>query len=616
MLLSVLLASAALAQLAPQDPFVEVDAVYEGVCARRASGQVVCVGDEATTDLPRVVDAVTDATALTAGANTCAVLRSGSIGCWGKARAPATLTDVVSLAELGRDDWLCAARKNGSVVWWDPRTEPTLKKIAKLSQVVQLSGAPGGETCARTRRGRVLCAPFHKPDSWSEVLGVQEARQIDAGSDLSCALVAGGKVMCWGLEWRDGKPFEVEGLTNVVHISAGRETACAVRSSGEVVCWGSCSAGQCGLGNSRTDVPLKVPGVDGALTVSVGMKRTCAVRRQGDVVCWGNLLRNAAAPVSGLESVVDVIASHNSTCARRADGSIRCWGEAHWNGENITQPATVPVEVKGVGLQKNLSFASREIWAAVCQRGKDLRCRRLIMGNERVISGVVDPSIVDLASPEDGCAISNGGVWCWGGGGAGLGTVESSARIEGLTDAIAVASTGNGACAIRKGGAVVCWGSNGYLLATDADKKASAKPVPIPNIKDAVELSARDSTACARLRSGKVACWGSYEGRVEEVEGLTDAVQLNVGWMAACAVRQGGRVVCWKASSLAELRGTQLDQTPLFEVPGLADAVTVTVGNSHACARTRMNRVVCWGNNDLGQLGDGAGAGRPVVVFE
>src|SRR5207248_2030375 len=90
-------------------------------------------------------------------------------------------------------------------------------------------------------------------------------------------------------------------------------------------------------------------------------------------------------------------------------------------------------------------------------------------------------------------------------------SIAPGAPVRGLTDAIEV-SVGQGTlCAVRRTGALVCWGSaNGGVLGESRrpDEYADT-PVAIDGIADAVHVSVGGSSACAILRSGAVLCWGA-----------------------------------------------------------------------------------------------------------
>ncbi|MEZ4307525.1 MAG: hypothetical protein R3F14_05695 [Polyangiaceae bacterium] len=86
-----------------------------------------------------------------------------------------------------------------------------------------------------------------------------------------CALVAGGKVLCWGnnrhgqlgrgtTSVKESAPAEVVGLSDVVAVAAGTEVSCAIVGSGGVRCWGRNDRGQLGAG-SASATPSAAPEV-------------------------------------------------------------------------------------------------------------------------------------------------------------------------------------------------------------------------------------------------------------------------------------------------------------------------------------------------------------------
>ena len=292
--------------------------------------------------------------------------------------------------------------------------------------------------------------------------GTQSAGGYDAYNS-TCAITTGGGVMCWGsnLHGKLGNgnttttsssvPVQVAGLTSgITGISVGNFSSCAVTAGGGVVCWGSNSYGE--LGNDSTvdsPVPVQVSGLtSGVTSVSVGGRSACAVKADGEVLCWGNntylLLGNGSRsasstlvpmPVVGLAGVVtSVSVGMESVCVILTGGAVQCWGDGLHGALGIgpvtalTDSSPVPVSL------------------------------------DSLPSGVTALAVGDFSA----CAVlDDGGLQCWGSGNNGqLGnnsTMDgvSPAQVMGLSmDVTAVATSASFTCAVTAMGWVECWGLN------------------------------------------------------------------------------------------------------------------------------------------------------------
>ena len=257
-------------------------------------------GASASSSTPVAVFGLTQTSAISAGKgiHACALDAAGRVSCWGDN----------SRGQLG----------NGSLT-------ASNQPVAVNAGGVQFSAvsAGNGHTCALVVGGRAMCwgagdrgqlGNGTTTDSAVPVLvaGVYNVTAVSAGNGFGCALVVDGTVHCWGddsgFQLGDGFqnpssfPTEVFGVTNAIALASGANHSCAVTAAGSLLCWGSNSRGQ--IGNNSTasaQVATQVIGINNVLTVSAGAFFTCATRL-GGAACWG-------ANDSGELSAVDT-ASH------------------------------------------------------------------------------------------------------------------------------------------------------------------------------------------------------------------------------------------------------------------------------------------------------------------
>lgn len=212
-----------------------------------------------------------------------------------------------------------------------------------------------------------------------------------------------------------------------------------------------------------------------------------------------------------------------------------------------------------------------------------------------------------------GCAIVDGGVWCFPLAGplldstdlgAGLGPgVMTDAAVEVVTsgDASAAPLTGarqlsatmNGGgaafCAVADAGGIWCWGYGvkGILGRGDTADSAFARPVLAgpsgPPFADAAEVRLGFDSACARKSDGSVWCWG---GNALGQTGIADSMGIDpADWPSAT---------------------TPFPSGPLF-LSGPAVRLAASPGNTH-CAILKSGEIMCWGWNAYAQAGAGGGA--------
>ncbi|MEI8257005.1 MAG: RCC1 domain-containing protein, partial [Deltaproteobacteria bacterium] len=86
----------------------------------------------------------------------------------------------------------------------------------------------------------------------------------------------------------------------------------------------------------------------------------------------------------------------------------------------------------------------------------------------------------------------------------------SPVQVQGLTDAVEIASGDGFDCARLRDGTVRCWGTNesGQLGNGGHGAATIAEPVTVQGLSGVTGLTLLGNTACARLADGSVQCWG------------------------------------------------------------------------------------------------------------
>ncbi|CAE7841557.1 Herc4 [Symbiodinium necroappetens] len=224
-------------------PVVAVAAGRFHTCAVKASGELVCVGDNFFSHLN------------------------------GQCDVPADLGPVVAVA--AGEYHTCAIKASGELVGFGSNRYGQCDVPPDLGPVVAVA-AGYYHTCAVKASGELVCfgdnddGQCHVPRDLGPVVTVA------AGEGHTCAVKASGELVCFGDNgW--GQCNLPRDLGPVVTVAAGEGHTCAVKASGELVCFGNNDYGQC-------DVPADLGPV---VAVAAGEGHTCAVKASGELVCFG-----------------------------------------------------------------------------------------------------------------------------------------------------------------------------------------------------------------------------------------------------------------------------------------------------------------------------------------
>ena len=359
---------------------VQISAGGEHTCAVLSTGHIACwggnkegqLGDGTTSDsdTPVEVQGISDAMQVSAGRDfTCAVLSTGQIDCWGEneegqlgdgttngSDTPVEvqgISNATKVAAAGESN-TCALLASGHIECWGNN----------------IHGQLGNENSRE---------PPH--DTPVEVVKMSDATDVAASATDTCAVLSTGQVDCWGdnLEGQVGngetgfgaygEPENWEYPVEVLHISDGTQVgvgtvsfACALHVSGEVACWGNNEDGQLGddkgFNRPRQDEPVAVEGISTATQLSTGRAHACALLEDGQLDCWGEGgLGNPTAhekqftplEVQGVSNATRISAGGDDTCALLPGHQIDCWG-ANGSGQlgnGTTTKSETPVEVEG-----------------------------------------------------------------------------------------------------------------------------------------------------------------------------------------------------------------------------------------------------------------------------
>jgi len=350
--------------------------------------------------------------------------------------------------------------------------------------------------CALMQSGRVKCwgdNGWHQLGSGASVdfsltpvtvKGITTATAISSGvySNNTCALLASGRVSCWGDndegELGNGtttsrlRPVHVSGIATATQVSVGWYHACALLADHTVSCWGRNGSGQLGNGTTHdSHVPVQVAGITTATQVSAGDWHTCALLQDHAISCWGDgsvgqlgdgttTDSPTPAPVSNITTATNIAAGGDHTCAVLSDHTVSCWG---WNSYG------------------QLGDNKHDTW--VCTSNCD------------------DPPMEE-------------GYWTT--------DADSSTPVQasGITTARKMAGGDEDSCALLSSGVVSCWGNGAGGALGNGTHVSSAMPIPVSGITTATDISAGANHACALLANTKVSCWG-FNGSGELGNGTT-----------------------------------------------------------------------------------------------
>jgi alpha-tubulin suppressor-like RCC1 family protein len=539
------------------------------------------------------------------------------------------LTDVVAIA-ADRLHTL-ALRADGTVWAWGNNSRgelgrpPNFEPNPTPAQVPELTGAvaiSAGLTHALALRsdGTVWAwgdnssgergqPPYDElTSSPTQVPGLTDVVAVAAGSSFSLALRADGTVSAWGFnalfQLGDGTrldrytPQQVPGLKHVIALAADQNPL-ALSKNGTLWAWGDNAYGQLGTGTELRTTPVQVLGLGDAKLVSTSGLHVLALHEDGSVWGWGetssgrigeatDILQATPKQMMNLPEAVDVSAGYSHSLALREDGTVWGWG-ANLRGQ-LGRPANysanpIPAQVPG-------------------------------------LTGIVSVRAVGFSSL---ALRADGTVWAWGGNSYGqLGRPANysanpiPAQVPGLTEVVALESSGEYVLALRADGTVWSWGFNSAGQLGRPYTYVDPTPKPVPGLTEVVALSAAFEHALALRADGTVWAWGrNAQGQLGDgtrrtrytpapVPGLTGVKGIAAATASSLVVRQDGTVWGFGSNDYNLLSATDesLYLSPV-QRPELTGVKALATNGTTGMALREDGTLLAWGSNRYDQIGDG-----------
>ena len=210
-------------------------------------------------------------------------------------------------------------------------------------------------------------------------------------------------------------------------------------------------------------------------------------------------------PIEGQTGIVDVAAGGGHTCTLRVDGEVQCWGlgELGQLGDGVLADRSVASQLDFGGPVRDVAVTEGR--TCVLLRSGRISCLDYY-SHESTVSA---PNAQRLIQDEYGvCALAGDRLICWDT------AVENGAEAQ-------VREVSSGVVTAARGGGVACWttAEDAYCRAMSAEHRgllydmqiprSQMEPVRVPELAGAQRLAIGQRHGCAIRRDGAVACWGS-----------------------------------------------------------------------------------------------------------
>jgi alpha-tubulin suppressor-like RCC1 family protein len=589
------------------------------VCAIVEDGRVRCWGSvrwgaQHVYDVPGITHAVE---LEISDGESCAAVEGGELWCWNTENfgVPRRRLDG-AIAMAISDGLACGLTGQGDVVCWGQAIKDWHRYERQFNQQPQ--------TTPPSLQPQLVPDPAELPDIL-EIGRFRGATGLAlSGWNNLCVLRADAKLACSSkdvfslLHEKDLGMQALDGATGLAAVVTTRTHACARTLDGHALCWGRNVYGQLGDGASTSrESAAPVAALEDVLDISVAENFSCALTRDDRIACWGfDLGEGLGHELQHAHTLADlsatsIAASGHTTCAVDKHGALRCWGGDMLEQTGIARAAT-PTAITLPSTGEILGF-STGLEACFLLSGGALECGMWNAYGSTNTSFTPSKSVPDVSAFAAGapplCAIMGHGRSAELSCGQSFGQLSVERQIK---TPRAVSASHMRGCVVHSGGQVSCFGEL-YFWNDHTQTPPLREFTRLEGIRDAVAVASSSAHDCALRSAGHVSCWigrtetewredgqtpkaNHYRASEAKDLGLERVSQLVAGSQHHCALISGGIVRCWTDNPYGEA-------TLWRPVPALGDVVELAAGSEHTCARMSTGAVTCWGEDVWGQLG-------------
>ncbi len=460
------------------------------------------------------------------------------------------------------------------------------------------------------------------------VPGLAQVVRIAVGGRRSCAVDVGGHAWCWGESHfaaavtspYQTTPVRLDSLGLVRDIAVDLEDTYFISQQGHLYFQGP-------LGDAAIEKPMELPGYTHVARIQGSDEGIgCVQFEDGSLACNGLAPRlEMATPIAGkfldFRWSVDRVTRTTRVIALRDDGTVlsKTWDRTVCSC-GCAQDNCTAEPIAGIPPSKSINDD--------CALGMDgvLRCW------SRAPGMVQDGQFAELAAPVEvpalagaerllpgPCAVAaDGTLRCWGDAAWGAdgtgspGNQEIAKDIKNLSDAVVVTAVDWTTCALRKTGAVVCFGQTPTPVPFGQKPSVFQTPAAVPGMPLSERLWLGTDGLCARAPDQQIFCVGrdfidasvattAQAKDLGPLDSLTLARNAVAGQFSAvsCLRIASGRLWCWSLYTQSTmLFGAPVDADsywPGYQAPGVGPVSKVAIFEGQGCAIAVGGQLWCWG---------------------